>query len=247
MTFLSANTGIIAASGIRHWKLSNLDRSPVFSWETEINFDGSTDIEIFGNILNDVISGKDKEFSIFASIKNANLSNSFRVLSKLGDGSHGESNRQFLFQIVDDRLCFVRYYELDAAPRRGASGSTAIGTSQRLISCEYTGSIDTNDGLDRFRLKVNGLVEPISAFAPSGSLIDTAESGTAQLALGGAYGSNGPAAYLAPGTVYRIYVFDYILSNEDQLKLEGFIAWQNEFQGSILSLDHLYRNEPPKI
>ena len=240
--------GLLAAEAVTPWTPDDLATPPVLSWETGRTFNGTSDIELFGNVLNSTIAGVDQQFAIFVSAANNNTANTFYLLTKVGDSSQSENQRQIFFRVASNKLELVTYYTLGVAgiSVTAGQGSTNIGTGNRILNANYDGSIDTSSGLNRYDLWVDGVSETESLSINLGTLGDI-KSGTAQLAAGGYYGTSGPSTGLQPGTINRIYVLDYLPGTSDRQLMEGFMAWQDGLGGANLPSGHPYELGAPTL
>lgn len=138
-------------------------------------FNGTTDYIGFGDVLDNVFAGEDKKFTIEAWIKPGATMTSNMIIAKLGDVSCSENQRQFDLDLyTSSRLLFTWHGSLTAGVYRGIIGSTSIVDTNHWyhIVIAYDGTIDTNDGLDRVSMYVDGVKESVSMEYASGNLVD---------------------------------------------------------------------------
>jgi hypothetical protein len=155
--------------------------------------DGINDYMTFGNILNDVLAGADKKFAVIISVANYATSGIIRLLLKIADGGLSENQRQLRFEIDDNKPSIIFFFDLDGDAIRQVQGTT-LGGADSVITFDYDGSVDTNDGLDRLDIRVNGVSQSTNLSFTSGVLSDI-PAGTAHLAIGAFVSSDGTQSH----------------------------------------------------
>lgn len=176
-------------------------------------FDGTDDAVLFGDVLDDVFAGVDKKFTISAWLKTGTTPGS-NILSKLGDTSHGENNRQFVLRIRDFsgqyRVELLVYSDLTGVGYRGYYAVTTAISSNTVynVVISYDGAIDA---AGRFTFYINNVLQSSGLGLTFGSWGDI-QNGTAQLAIGGAYGTAGPLVGEWTGSIYQVMVHNRNLS-----------------------------------
>ncbi|MDZ4216921.1 MAG: DUF2341 domain-containing protein, partial [Candidatus Gracilibacteria bacterium] len=153
-----------------------------------LRFDSVADVVGFGDpqIMEDVISGEDKKFSMSFWIKpSAVMTNNF-IIAKAADSSCSQNQRSYLLRLgTGSKPEFLWYGALDGTSYRGVLGSTSVTNTSIWyhVVMTYDGTIDTNNGLDRVKIFVNNLLETTTLNLSFGSLLGAA-NGTAHFALG---------------------------------------------------------------
>ena len=183
-----------------------------------LNFDGNDYVDL-GDVLDDVFAGADKKFSFSVWVKPASEMTNNHIIVKLADSNCSENQRQFIFRLfTGSKPEFMYYCGLDAFNCRGILGSTPITDLNKwyhLIAI-YDGSIDTNNGLDRVKIYVDGQAESTTLDYSGGSLGDI-QNGTAHLGFGVYLNSSGSpcgSAYFN-GIMDEIFIFDKVLTAEE--------------------------------
>ena len=181
-------------------------------------FDGVDDRVVFGDVLDSLLSGSNQKFSFTIRASCTSSSSNQALISKLGDSTLGEENRQFLFRLQSGVPQFLWNSTTDSTIYRGvevAGGPDLRGHGEVEVTMCYDGAINTNNGRDRLKFYISGVEYSPYLSLTRGSLLGIANS-TAQLSLGAAVGSaNTTAAYPFGGSVKRVAVFDRTLSLSD--------------------------------
>lgn len=161
-----------------------------------IVFDGVNDYVNFGNIFNDVFAGTDKKFTISSWVKyNSILENGNTIVSKIGDSSFSENQRQFVFFVRNPsnsygsfELEFFVYFSLSVVNYRGYRTVNAnIQPNQFYnFAISYDGSIDD---VGRFTLYVNSIAYNLTSTFTQGDWGDI-QSGSARLSIAANIGDN---------------------------------------------------------
>ena len=191
-----------------------------FSLVRSIDFDGTDDAVILGDILDDVTCGPDKKFSISVWVKYNTLFDTGNTLvSKVGDTSFSENQRQYFFTVRNpsnafgsQQLEFVAYFALNVSSYAGyrTVGATIETGKWYNFVISYDGSID-NAG--RYSLFIDGVSYPITTSFTAGSLGDI-QNGNARLAIGALVGenvSNSPIV-VTDGKIANVSIYNKALS-----------------------------------
>jgi hypothetical protein len=144
-------------------------------------YNGTSNRMIFGDILDDVFAANDTNFWIERTLNNANLSGSRVIWAKMAPGASTEC-----FRLYYNNTGFVFYFSMVGLGNRAILWTgTDMDAGENVIVLKYDGSIDTNDGLDRCTLLINGVIQSTKEVTnPSGSLNGSLQSVAAQLAAG---------------------------------------------------------------
>jgi hypothetical protein len=144
-----------------------LNKRNIVNGKSVLRFDGTDDFMTFGNILNSVFAGADKKFAIIMALANYGTSENVRVMSKYVDGT---GTRQIRVEIRSNTPTFF-FWMSTTNEFRQIGGETLAG-SDTVLTLNYDGSIDTNNGLDRLSIRANGVGQSTSLDGSSGTLGD---------------------------------------------------------------------------
>jgi len=153
-------------------------------------------------------------------VKPASEMTNNHIIVKLADSNCSENQRQFIFRLfTGSKPEFMYYCGLDAFNCRGILGSTPITDLNKwyhLIAI-YDGSIDTNNGLDRVKIYVDGQAESTTLDYSEGNLGDI-QNGAAHLGFGKHLNSSGSpcgSCGYFNGIMDEIFIFDKVLTAEE--------------------------------
>ena len=163
-----------------------------------IDFQNETAYIDMGDNDFDYFSGENSIFSISFWVKNTASGNEL-VINKYGNSgcNPGEDQREFFIRMNENqKIEFLHYSTFVAENYRGVEGSTIITDDcWHHIVINYDGRIDTNDGLDRVMIYVDGNLENNSFSFRAGFLGDILNS-TSHLGIGTSLDSEGQACSL---------------------------------------------------
>jgi len=203
-----------------------------------LNFDGNDYVDL-GDILDDVFAGADKKFSFSVWVKPSAQMTNNHIIVKLADSGCSEDQRQFVFRLLtDSKPEFMYYCGLSTFNYRGILGSTPITDLNKWyhLIVTYDGSIDTNNGLDRVKIYVDGQAESTTLDYSGGSLGDI-QNGTAHLGFGVYLNSSGSpcgSAYFN-GIMDEIFIFDKVLTAEEVSDLYNNYGYTTtSYSGKVL-------------
>jgi hypothetical protein len=192
--------------------------------EQAFSFDEDQDAVRFGDVLDDVLAGPDKQFTIDLWLKinampDGNPGETVRadLVSKLGDSVVGSVHERQLSLILrpDGWLDLAFYGALDGSSLRLVRTEETLETDVWYhIAVVYDGSVDSNDGLDRVTMYRNGTLLTTSLAYSSGSLGDIPD-GPANLAIGGSVASNLDVGYSLDGNIDEVEIFNRVLSETE--------------------------------
>jgi hypothetical protein len=197
-----------------------------------IVFDGVDDHINMGNILNSVFAGTNVKYTISVWVKFdvLNVNTGYSLVSKIGDSSFGENQRQFSFIVRNltgssyngFQVEYIKYATLDAGSFRGVRTNNFNVLTNNIynITVTHDGSINTNDGLDRVNLYLNSVNETKTISFTGGTLLNTFEAGTARTAIGSVIGANPINTPRSPldGNVYNTLIYNRVLSQAEILQ-----------------------------
>lgn len=143
-----------------------------------------------GDVLDDIFAGADKQFTMSIWLNPSAVMTSNAIISKYFTGT---AQRQFIFRLkTDSKPSFFWANTLASGSHREVIGSTSINTLNKWVHLvvECDGTLDTNDGLDRIRMWVDGVEESTSLDITAGTLTEM-QNGTASLAVGNSADGDG--------------------------------------------------------
>ncbi len=182
-----------------------------------IVFDGVDDYVTMGNVLNSVFAGTNNKFTLTSWVYRNSDSTQGIVMSKLYTVLN---ERQFALAYRNGIFDVAFYGAPDANSWIRLIGTASTFTPQKWyqVSCTYDGSINTNDGLDRVKIYVNGISQTVQLNFTQGTLDNTLLSSTSQLAIGAGVSSTGASQLLLDGRVAQSQVYNRILSAQEVLQ-----------------------------
>ena len=142
---------------------------------------GTSNRVIFGDILDGTFAVNDTNFWLEATVNNAAASGSRVIWAKMVAGSTTEC-----FRLYYNGTTVAFYFSMSNQANRAIVWTgTDMDTGEHTIVLRYDGTIDTNDGLDRCTLLIDGVTQTSKVVSnPSGTLIGTLTNVTAQLSAG---------------------------------------------------------------
>lgn len=142
---------------------------------------GSSNRLNFTDILDSLFAANDTNFWLECTIKNHSLSGS-RVL--YGKSSNTDNQRSFYWFYSGTDVYFVWYSSVMGTQSRVIKWTGAIDGSEQVLVVKYDGSIDTNDGLDRLTLLVDGVTAGSKTLDSAVGALGNIVNSTAMLAIG---------------------------------------------------------------
>lgn len=155
-------------------------------------FDGVTNRLQFGDILDSLWAANDTNFWLECTIDDAVIDGSARyIISKYA--TSGNQRSFGLFYLGSD-VYFV-WFPIGGGNNRTIKWAGAMTAGEHDYVLKYDGSIDTNDGLDRCILEVDGVVAGSKTVSDSIGTLGNIFNGTAQLAVGAAITTGGTIVF----------------------------------------------------
>lgn len=154
-----------------------------------LDFDGNTNAVLINNdaIWNNTFSGPTAQFTLSCWVNFSVSKPNHILLVKTGDSScNPDVNERQLYLTMDasNKIAFVYFGGLISTSVRIVTGATVLNNNEWYhVGVTYDASINTNDGLDRVKIYVNGIQESTTLTYSSGAL-PTIASGPAPLAFG---------------------------------------------------------------
>lgn len=142
-------------------------------------FNGTSNRLVFGDILDSLFAVNDTNFWLELTVNNGSLSGSRTLHAKLASSAQ-------TFRLYYNNTSVIFYYAMGASKARTILWTgTDMSSAEHTIVLKYDGSIDTNDGLDRCELLIDGVTQTGAVLSnPTGSLTGTLSNTTSQLSLG---------------------------------------------------------------
>ncbi|MEP2024663.1 BspA family leucine-rich repeat surface protein [Reichenbachiella sp.] len=194
-----------------------------------LSFDGVDDFVDLGDVLDELFIGADKSFSIESWIYLTDIGSSGEIIfSKQGNSNCAVDERQMTFGVREDGIIRFGYFgDLALTQHRTIGGNTVLNLNEWYhVAVTYDGAADTNDGLDRVKLYVNGVEETTSMLTSTGVLPSEIPDGPAHLAIGSNISSGGT---ICGGT-------DQIFSGAiDEIRLWDDIRSQPEIESNMFN------------
>lgn len=178
-----------------------------YNLRTSFNSGSSTAV-VLGNVHNDVFAGADKKFTWKSKVVIGGGATE-TIIAKYGDTSVGVQQRQFVIRSGSGKIEVLYYGALPPDAYRATRTTDVVLTTgmQHDIEVRYDGSVDTNEGLDRVTILVDGVVKNQILWLTHGVLGDI-QVGTADLAFGSAYANSQFVANRLNGVVSDIKLYD---------------------------------------
>jgi len=192
---------------------------------TEINaiiskaqvFDGLNDYIKHGDILDNIFTGPDAQFTISCWMKMTTYSDNACMVGKNGDSNQGENNRQWVFYCTNytytnyhPKFAFLAQYDLPS----GSNYRFYMSDTQYTTNVWYYVTTTYNAALvpeNRGKIFINGTPETGSVYQTGTGYI---QDGSAQLSIGGYIGqSESKVASPFPGIIDEVRISTGIRSN----------------------------------
>jgi hypothetical protein len=166
--------------------------------------DGVNDFINLGDILNGVIAGTNPKWSVQFWVKFNTLvdNTTYTLISKTPIVN--QSRRQFLYMIRNLTASSYGGFQIDCVnyANTGVTNYRQVRTNGAgyttgviyNIAITFDGSINTNNGLDRVNIYVNGVAQSKVLGATAGTLTNTFQSATARIGIGAAIDQSGTSS-----------------------------------------------------
>lgn len=163
--------------------------SSTFTTTEHTFFDGTTNRLIFGDILDSLFAANDTNFWLELTINNALLTGMRPLVTKWNDSA---VQRSFMLYISGGADVYFGWVGNNSGSvNRFVKWTGAITSAEHVLVLKYDGSIDTNDGLDRVTLLVDGGTAGSKSLVLTAGSLPQINNSTAQLALGCQISSSG--------------------------------------------------------
>lgn len=144
-------------------------------------FNGTSNFVIYGDTLDTLFTADNTNFELELTIKDYNGIGSQRLV-----GKYNESGAQLCFYLTTQGANIQFGYFGSNNFQRRIKWDNVLDSSEMTIRLAYDGSIDTNNGLDRASLYIDGVLITAdkSLEIATGALVGTLKNVTAQLTVG---------------------------------------------------------------
>ncbi len=205
------------------------------TWTGDGKYGGAYDFEQddlnyvdLGDIFDDIFVG-DNKFSFSIRVKHETVMNSQPYISKLADSTCNQNLREFFFGVwyLSDGVTlvprFLWYETSGTSVYRIVFGSTKLYPNIRYhMVLTYDGSINTNNGLDRANIYINGIKDPIGRTMSQGSLLNGIVDLSSHLSIGWTINSDGTLcnqSAIYDWLIDEVRIYDRVLSSWEILAL----------------------------
>lgn len=168
--------------------------SSTFTTTEHTLFNGTTNRLRFGDIMDALFSADNTNFWLELTVNNALLSGTHPLVTKWDISGN---QRSIYFYSVDTDVYFGWAGNGSGSQNRFVRWAGALSAGEHILVLKYDGSIDTNDGLDRVTLLVDGGTAGSKTLVNSSGALHNIFSSTAQLAVGAQVNASG-----SPGTSF---------------------------------------------
>ncbi len=175
-----------------------------------IVFDDGSDEMVIGSVLDSYILGDDKQFTWFF------VANSAGAGSLVVQWASSGNQRAFFIDIPTTPLRMAIYRTGVAGQIRAAEGD-GVATGLKLLTVKYDGTLDTNNGLDRFDFSINEIAQTETLTNNLGSLGGIHNS-TSPLTIGGGIFGDG-----MDGALYELLFYNRLTSAIETSKISDFL------------------------
>lgn len=163
--------------------------SSTFTTTEHTLFDGSSNRLIFGDILDSLFTADNTNFWLELTINEMLLTGTRPFVSKWDTAGN---QRSFQFYSVGTDVYFGWTGNGSGSQNRFVKWANALTAGEHILVLKYDGSIDTNNGLDRVTLLIDGGTAGSKTMENTGGAsIPNINNSTAQLAVGAYVASAG--------------------------------------------------------
>lgn len=182
--------------------------------ESSVQFNNNSYIS-FGNILNDVFSGENKNFSISLWIKPLRYDSNVSLIAKNSDSNCDENQRQLHLKLSKERKIQFILFSPEGYSLLESENQLRKDEWSNLIIC-YNGNSNKNLVLSKVKLYINGINTHL-ILKEGISELKSIKSSTAQLAIGAMVDSQGNFCgnNFYKGLMDDLLIFARTLSNNE--------------------------------
>lgn len=183
-----------------------------------MGFDGVNQFVHMGDVLDSVIGGADKKFSIaFWVTPDALPAGTKMFVTKYSDTAVSENGRQMYVGQGGGELRVTSSFQLTAGRVRVYDTTDVVlvvGQTTHVVAT-YDGSIDSNDGDDRWTVYIDGVSKALTNIVRQGALGDI-PVGPAQFGIAGSVKSDASdSAFESDAKIAQAMIYDFILTLQD--------------------------------
>lgn len=153
--------------------------SSTFTTSGYTEFNGTSNYLWFGDILDGVWALANTEFKIKITVRNLPLVGDRFMLAKY---SSTDNQRSFAFWTSGSDVRFT-WCRVGTAASRVVSWAGALDAAEHELELQYDGSINTNDGLDRVTLLIDGVPAGSKTLAVSAGILSAIVNTSASLSF----------------------------------------------------------------
>lgn len=180
-------------------------------------FNGANDCVRMGNILNNVLAGTNNRFTLCSWVYRTGTTTQGILIGKNADSNLSVNERQVQFSYRNDK------FDLVITSKPDNTGWTRVVTTTPTFTlnkwyyacCTYDGSINTNNGLDRVKIYVDGQNTPSSLTVSSGTLTNTIDGSNAQLSINAMVNSSGNIFGSVNSRNNIVKIYNRVLSQQE--------------------------------
>lgn len=155
--------------------------SSTFTTNAYTDFNGISNRLQFGDILDSLWAANDTNFWLECTVKDIPLTGVRTLWAK---SSLTDNQRSWYWYLNGTDVYFGWYRVVTGAPRLVKWTGVMAGNEDAILVLKYDGSIDTNDGLDRCTLLINGVTAGSKSLAASESSLGAIANSAAPLSFG---------------------------------------------------------------
>jgi len=184
-----------------------------------LSFNRADNTVDFGSAHKTVFTGKDAKFAFSLWVKTTNTSGFNRIITKSTADKNGGTLRQMVLQTdTQNNVLFGWYGDNQGQNRRIIRGGKLASNVWQHIVVSYNGSLDTNNGLDRVSMYINGAKVSSSLYVNGGELSDIYD-GNGSLTFGAEKGTQGSSSVGLTGNLDQVRLFNRGLTPSEALHL----------------------------
>ena len=193
-----------------------------------LEFDGTDDVLLMGDVFDAKIATASGKWDTYAA---ASYDADGILLAKLGDSNQGENQRQYAsLRRAFGKTAQVALYDLARTPiefTRVVGSAVSAGQNyvfRSVFDHDLAASGTTANDSSRHKMWKDGVLETLTVDASSGNL-GTVQNGTAQLSIGGAYGTSGPINLPFSGKLFGLITLAGVVESDAVAdEVEAYLA-----------------------
>lgn len=196
-----------------------------------IVFDGTNDYVTMGNILNTIFTGTNIKFTLSVWCNKSSNTSTGSLICKYGDSLQSVNERHLYFTFESGKISLWTWGNPSNAGvnnwyRQVVTNDSFNTNTWYNVTTTYDGSINTNNGLDRVKIYINGILVPTSLGLINGTLTNTIEGASSNLSIGMSVASNNLFAYPFIGNISQSLIYNRVLSASEVLQNYNATKWR---------------------